>query len=58
MRVLVLTAQFFLMQNAVEQYFVVGWQLAITGDDHVTQTIVHKKNCGQDTVIMCSHWDN
>ena len=31
-----------------EQYLVVGWQLAITGADHLTKTIVHKRNCGQD----------
>ena len=41
------------------RYLVVGWQLAITGADHVTlirlctRLMVHKTNCGRDAPSLC-----
>ena len=45
---------FILNEGVKEQQLFVGWQLAITGANHVSQTIVHRKTCGRDAPSLSS----
>ena len=47
---------FILNEGVKEQQLFVGWQLAITGANHVSQTIVHRKthNSGRDAPSLSS----